>query len=47
MTLLSVRRTSMIVLAYLGPLAVIPLIAAREDPEVRWHAWYGLAVDGC
>jgi uncharacterized membrane protein len=32
----------MVVLAYLWPLAVVPLLAARNDREVCWHAWQGL-----
>jgi hypothetical protein len=32
----------MIVLAYLGPLALVPLVAARGDLEVQWHARQGL-----
>ena len=33
----------MIVLSYLGPLALIPLTAER-DPDVRWHARHGLVL---
>jgi uncharacterized membrane protein len=32
----------MLVLSYLGLLALIPLIMKREDPEVQWHAKHGL-----
>jgi len=32
----------MVVLAYLGILAVIPLVAEKEDSEVQWHARHGL-----
>lgn len=45
MTLSPARRFPLIVLAYLGPLAVIPLLVARQaarDDDVRWHAWQGL-----
>lgn len=42
MTLAPARRFPMIVFAYLGPLAVIPLMAARRDAEVLWHAHQGL-----
>jgi uncharacterized membrane protein len=35
-------RGLMIVLAYLWPLAIIPLLASRDDPEVQWHAKHGL-----
>lgn len=45
MTLPPARRFPLIVLAYLGPLAVVPLIlsrGARGDAEVQWHAWQGL-----
>jgi hypothetical protein len=34
----------MIVLAYLWPLAFIPLIVEKDDPEVQWHARNGLAL---
>jgi len=30
------------VLAYLGPLALVPLVAARHDADVQWHARQGL-----
>jgi uncharacterized membrane protein len=36
------NRGLMIVLAYLWPLAVIPLLFEKEDHEVRWHARNGL-----
>lgn len=45
MTLPPARRFLLIVLAYLGPLAVIPLVltrGARGDSDVQWHAWHGL-----
>jgi uncharacterized membrane protein YjgN (DUF898 family) len=32
----------MVVLAYLWPLAIVPLLAARDDKEVSWHARQGL-----
>jgi uncharacterized membrane protein len=34
----------MLVLAYLGPLALIPLLTKKEDPDVQWHAKNGLAI---
>ena len=34
----------MIVLAYLGPLALIPLLMEKEDQEVQWHAKHGLVL---
>lgn len=37
---------TMLVLAYLGPLGVIPLISGRKDPEVHWHARNGLLLFG-
>ena len=40
----SPNRTIMIVLAYLGILAVIPLVAEKEDREVQWHAKHGLVL---
>jgi len=36
----------MLVLCYLAFLGVIPLLFAREDPEVRWHARNGLLLFG-
>jgi uncharacterized membrane protein len=36
------RRALMIALAYLWPLALVPLLAARRDGEIQWHARYGL-----
>ena len=32
----------MIVLAYLWPLAIIPLLLETHDQQVRWHAKHGL-----
>ena len=36
------NRTIMLILAYLGPLALIPLLAEQGDREVQWHAKHGL-----
>jgi uncharacterized membrane protein len=36
------NRTLMLVLAYLGPLCLVPLLIDKEDREVRWHARNGL-----
>jgi uncharacterized membrane protein len=36
----------MLVLSYLAFLGVIPLLFARRDPEVRWHARNGLLLFG-
>lgn len=41
------RRFVAIVLAYLGPLAVIPLLTARTDADVQWHARQGLLLFVC
>jgi uncharacterized membrane protein len=38
------NRATMLVLAYLWPLAVIPLLLAGDDPEVQWHARHGLVL---
>ena len=35
-------RTLMLVLSYLGLLALIPLIAKKEDRDIQWHAKNGL-----
>ncbi|MEM1245550.1 MAG: hypothetical protein AAGA81_10245 [Acidobacteriota bacterium] len=40
------NRTLMIVLSYLGPLCLIPLLAEKEDQEVQWHAKHGLVLLG-
>jgi|SRR5688572_15122108 uncharacterized membrane protein len=40
----SPNRSIMIVLSYLGILAVIPLVAEKEDKEVQWHAKHGLVL---
>ena len=34
----------MIVLAYLGIFAVIPLVVEKDDAEVQWHAKHGLVL---
>ena len=38
------NRAVMIVLAYLPPFAVIPLLVERDDPEVVWHAKNGIVL---
>lgn len=40
----SQNRSLMLVLAYLGVLAVIPLVVEKNDPEVQWHAKHGLVL---
>jgi hypothetical protein len=40
----SPHRVVMIVLAYLWPLAVLPLLLERRDAEVQWHARHGLVL---
>lgn len=37
-------QTVMLVLAYLGILALIPLLVEKEDSEVQWHAKHGLTL---
>lgn len=37
-------RTVMLVLSYLGLLALIPLIVRKDDREIQWHAKNGLAL---
>ncbi len=34
----------MVVLAYLWILALIPLLAEKDDKEVQWHAKHGLVL---
>ena len=36
------NRTLMLVLAYLGLLALVPLLTEKDDKEVQWHAKHGL-----
>lgn len=38
------NRAAMLVLAYLWPLAVIPLFLTKDDPDVQWHAKHGLVL---
>ena len=40
----SPNRGVMIVLAYLWPLALVPLLIERHDPEVQWHAKHGIVL---
>ena len=40
----SPNRGLMIVLAYLWPLALIPLIIEKRDADVQWHAKHGLVL---
>jgi uncharacterized membrane protein len=37
-------RTLMLVLSYLGILALVPLLTKKDDQEVQWHAKNGLAL---
>lgn len=38
------NRTVMLVLSYLGLLALIPLVTEKGDREVQWHARHGLVL---
>jgi uncharacterized membrane protein len=40
----SPNRGVMIVLSYLGPLALIPFLTEKGDKEVQWHARHGLVL---
>ncbi len=40
----SPNRGVMIVLAYLWPLALVPLLLEKHDPEVQWHAKHGIVL---
>jgi uncharacterized membrane protein len=40
----SPNRGVMIVLAYLWPLALVPLLLEKRDPEVQWHAKHGIVL---
>lgn len=37
-------RTLMVVLSYLGLLALIPYLTKKEDPDVHWHAKNGVGL---
>jgi uncharacterized membrane protein len=37
-------RTVMLILSYLGILALIPLLVEKDDSEVQWHAKHGLVL---
>ena len=34
----------MLVLAYLPPFAVVPLLVEKEDTEIHWHAKHGIVL---
>ena len=34
----------MIVLAYMWPLALVPLLLEKNDPDVQWHAKHGIVL---
>ena len=40
----SSNRGLMMVLAYLWPLALVPLVAERQDEQIQWHARHGLVL---
>ena len=40
----SPNRGVMIVLAYLWPLALVPLLVEKDDAEVQWHARHGIVL---
>lgn len=40
----SQNRSLMIILSYLGPLGLVPLLVEKDDREVQWHAKNGLAI---
>ncbi len=42
--IVSENRNIMIVLSYLGLLALIPLLVEKDDREVQWHAKHGLVL---
>lgn len=42
----SENRTLMVILAYLGPFALIPFLAEKDDQDVQWHAKNGLVFFG-
>lgn len=38
------NKTLMLVLSYLGILALIPLLVEKDDAEVQWHAKHGIVL---
>ena len=38
------NRSIMLVLAYLPPFAVIPLLTEKNDPDIHWHAKHGIVL---
>ena len=40
----SPARRFLFALSYVGFLGVLPLLFAKKDSEVRWHAWNGLGL---
>ena len=38
------NRGVMIVLAYLWPLAIVPLLLEKDDADLQWHAKHGLVL---
>ncbi len=38
------NKTVMLVLSYLGLLAIIPFVVEKDDKEVQWHAKHGLVI---
>jgi uncharacterized membrane protein len=40
----SPNRGVMIVLGYLWPLALVPLLVEKDDPEIQWHAKHGIVL---
>ena len=40
----SSNRSVMLVLAYLGILALVPLLTEKNDREIQWHAKHGLVL---
>lgn len=34
----------LLVLAYLPPFAVVPLLIEKDDPEIHWHAKHGIVL---
>jgi uncharacterized membrane protein len=38
------HRSIMLVLSYLPPFAVIPLLVEKDDPDLSWHAKHGIVL---
>lgn len=38
------NNTVMLILSYLGPLALVPFLVEKDDQQVQWHAKHGIVL---